>query len=158
LGTTASELNTKVIQVLRSIDGVIFSVIDEVNAKGFSNYLSNYFIDDDDDVNYNTIYYYKLKTIDLDNTFSYSKIVEAQLTNDQQFSVGSIFPNPTTQSVSILINTNKNEEIVAKVYNNLGEIQIIKQYNIYTGKNILQLDMKKLGKWNLLYTIAKQYR
>jgi hypothetical protein len=151
--TTASELNTKVFQVLRSIDGVIFSVIDEVNAKGFSNYLSNYFIDDDD-VNYNTIYYYKLKTIDLDNTFSYSKIVEAQLTNDQQFSVGSIFPNPTTQSVSILINTNKNEEIVAKVYNNLGEIQIIKQYNIYTGKNTLQLDMKNWA--NGIYYIQLQ--
>lgn len=71
--STASEKDTKLFEIERSTEGKGFEKIGEVNASGISSVNVDYNFTDEgvaSDINY-----YRLKQIDLDNSFTYSDII-----------------------------------------------------------------------------------
>ena len=93
--TTEMELNTDKFVVERSIGNQFFEVIGEVSATGNSTSTQNYaFNDRTFAANTN---YYRLKMLDKDGTFSYSKTIEIA-TNKLNV---SIYPNPAQNEVFI---------------------------------------------------------
>ncbi len=109
---TAIELNTSHFIIQRSTDGSSFTDIGIVKAIGRS--ANGYQFTDNKPTN--GINYYRLKNVDKDGSFAYSKIVSVQLTIDNYQL--SIYPNPAKSSVTI-----RGSHIVSvQVVDNLGRV------------------------------------
>ncbi len=87
---TFTELNNDKFLIEHSLDGSNFQTIGEVNGKGTSNELQTYsFLDANKDSR--EIQYYRLKQVDFDGGFEYSKVIKVQKSSDNKV---LIYPNP----------------------------------------------------------------
>ena len=94
--STASELNTERFLIERSVDGSKWETVASVNANGTNNTLISYKSSDEKPVN--GISYYRLKTVDKDQSSAYSKIESIERNAKDVF---SIFPNPSKGIITI---------------------------------------------------------
>ncbi len=67
------------------------------------------------------IYQYRLKQIDFDGTFEYSKVVEVEITSPTEFSLGQNYPNPFNPSTNIKYTISSRQFVTLKIFNSLGE-------------------------------------
>ena len=65
-------------------------------------------------------YFYRLKQIDFDGSYNYSKIVDVELTAPDKFSLEQNFPNPFNPATTINYQLPKSGYVTLKVYNILG--------------------------------------
>ncbi len=111
---TGSERNACCFEIEHSTDGLTFSTIGSVTAKGDSDNGDKYQFED---TNPSTgLNYYRLKPLDRDGDFTYSDIEEVQWSNASF----SIYPNPTA-SVFYIGNLESEETGTVTVTNTLGE-------------------------------------
>lgn len=99
---TANELNSDRFEIERSVDqGVHFDPVGEVSAQGNSREVSSYsFLDKRVlDLGVEKLFY-RLKQIDLDGTFSYSRTLELDLGKAQRIRL-QLSPNPVRDRVQI---------------------------------------------------------
>jgi Secretion system C-terminal sorting domain len=110
---TATEINTNKFIIERSKNATNFETVNTVTAAGNSSTIRNY--NCLDLTPYNGINYYRLKQIDKDGSFVYSKTVTIN------FSIkGSIvYPNPASQIITIVT---ANKLKVVEVINAEGKI------------------------------------
>jgi len=132
--TTTSEINTAYFDVERSTDTTNFQSIGTVTAQGASAYAHDYAFNDMNP--FGGVNYYRLKEVNLDSSFTYSKIVSVTFT----FSNIVIFPNPSTGQIYIQNNTNFSNglPLSIEIINSLGQV-LLRQ----TGAigNIITLDL-----------------
>lgn len=96
---TTSENDLSHFDIERSIDGIEFSKISEVGTV-FNNYLmKNYFYKDNNPINGTN--YYRLKMVDKDGKFTYSKIVAIKM--DVNKNAFKIYPNPANEILYVQI-------------------------------------------------------
>jgi Secretion system C-terminal sorting domain len=125
---TADELNVKNIEVQRSTDAINFNTIAMVNAQ---NKLQNNYIFNDR-IYGNELFYYRLKIVDNDGSFKYSKLqsVKNKLLKNNVY----ILENPVKDYITLLnlplkkcmlslLNGN-GMEISRKAYNNISSTQL----------------------------------
>tara|TARA_B110000902_G_scaffold81779_1_gene96996 strand:- start:10961 stop:13213 length:2253 start_codon:yes stop_codon:yes gene_type:complete len=87
--STSSEINSSHFELEKSIDGLTWSVFDEVQAAGHSSAIINY---GGFDYNLSTMKtYYRLRLVDFDGTWEYSDVRVI----DQKINTLSIYPNPS---------------------------------------------------------------
>ncbi len=118
----------------------------------------------DDSVDQQEIYYYRIKQVDMDGVYSYSKIVSIQADNDRENSVDIglvIYPIPAHDDLNIEIKSKFSaEEIIVDVYTLTGTL--VKTQSIKTLRDIqnqkLELNISELetGLYILNLTIDKQ--
>ncbi len=96
---TALEINNKGFEILKSTNGEFFKPVEFVSGKINSNNVTNYNIE----LPYEQNVYYKLKQIDLDGHFSFSKTAFVAGINTEI----NVFPNPVINELNIT----KSEEI-----------------------------------------------
>lgn len=97
--TTATETNTKKFEVEKSIDGILFKKIADLPGAGNSGSVINYSYTDEHPSA--TPAFYRLKQVDSDGKFEYSKVVRAACNND----IGiRIFPNPVSNQLEVEMN------------------------------------------------------
>ncbi|MCE7059733.1 right-handed parallel beta-helix repeat-containing protein, partial [Dyadobacter sp. CY343] len=94
--STTSEVNTDKFEVQSSRDAKKFIQIATVNASGSGDHQYSYV----DQNQYNGTVYYRLKMSDLDETYTYSKIIS--LTGEGNLT--SIYPNPAGEAVIFQVN------------------------------------------------------
>ncbi|GAA5224998.1 T9SS type A sorting domain-containing protein [Membranihabitans marinus] len=116
---TVSEINNDLFEIERSQNGQEFVKIGDVKGHGNTQVPQSYtFVDQEP---FNGINYYRLKQIDFDGTFDYSKIL--YLTFDETLNGDNLnfklFPNPTSQYLNIVSNKDLNNHRVA-LYDVLG--------------------------------------
>jgi Leucine-rich repeat (LRR) protein len=92
---TANELNTQSFVIEHSTDASTYSVIGNVKAVGSG--ANNYTFTDNSPVN--GINYYRLKSVDIDGAFTYSKVVSVQLTINKNKLL--VYPNPSRDNILI---------------------------------------------------------
>lgn len=134
---TASETNNKGFYLLRSEDAQHFETLTWVDGQGNSLVEQQYSFNDAN-VLPNKLYYYKLQQLDFDGRSNYSHIVAAALNKTQNWIIGQPFPNPTSQSTSIQVFAEDNMDFEVMVYNQLGQLIELKQYN--TSTKLLELN------------------
>ncbi|MEO6282013.1 MAG: T9SS type A sorting domain-containing protein [Dyadobacter sp.] len=93
---TASESNSRNFELQRSQNGAKWVIIASLNAQGESGKTIQYSFVDSSPTEGNNLY--RLKMIDTDGTFAYSKIVNVNMGSDP--TVG-IYPNPATDKISL---------------------------------------------------------
>jgi len=146
LWQTASEKNSDYFDIEHSITGNEFSKLESITAQGTSHTIQDYsYIH-----NYPTkgINYYRLKQVDLDGKYTYSKTISANFGKEEL----SFYPNPATE---ILHFTEKVESLV--IYDLMGremlnEQQVGKDLDISqlpTGTYIMDIN-NGLSKQNLM--------
>ncbi len=114
---TAQEENNEKFIVERSFDGKKFNSIGEVKGSINSNYQIKYtFIDND---TFSQQAYYRLKQVDIDGKFTYSKIVTFVDNNDP---VITLYPNPVTGYQLNISIANVNENITYQLISSVGDI------------------------------------
>ncbi len=115
---TVSELNAKGFDIEKSFDGKSFEKIGSQNALGGVDVIKNYQFFDK---NYKNVAYYRLKLIDNNGIFKYSKIIylNNQKTNTYQL---TIIPNPTQGEVKLVLgNVLPTETVTLKVFSITGK-------------------------------------
>ena len=135
---TASETNNDFFTIERSVNGVDFEAIGQVDGAGTSLVNLTYTYEDKELPNGQLQLYYRLKQTDFDGTFEYSEIVE--VTNQESNHVViKVYPNPATNdTVNISLGTAENAIIL--LHNNAG--QQIRTYR--PTNNVLQINMTNL--------------
>jgi hypothetical protein len=120
--TTSQEINSQYTEIARSTNGIDFTVIGSVDAKGNSTVAHNYsFLDVSPKVGLN---YYRLKFVDKDGTFTYSRIVVLEF-EAQNSNAITVYPNPSgTDSffISLQYKITDNTNISVKLVDMLGRI------------------------------------
>jgi hypothetical protein len=66
-------------------------------------------------------YYYKLKQIDFDGSFSYSKVIDAEVSLPSVFALEQNYPNPFNPTTSIQFSLPVDAKVTIGVYNLVGE-------------------------------------
>jgi hypothetical protein len=125
--STASETNNAYFEVEKSDDAVNFHTIGKVRSSGNSDRKTDYTLDDLS-ANHSSTSYYRLKQVDYDGEFEYSKIISVQHHKSNEIVV---FPNPSSNGIF---------EIKGPALENAQEIRI---YDFY-GKEVLMLNGEQL--------------
>jgi hypothetical protein len=113
----AFEKNADFYEVQRSQDGTNFVSIGKVKAIGFDgkDLATDYIFFDN--LPLSGVNYYRLKLVDVDKSYQYSKVVSVNMTGSYVWA----YPNPADQQLHIVIGSdNGEEEVKIKWINNLG--------------------------------------
>lgn len=146
---TSNEINFSHFEVERSVDTKAFSQIGKVlssNSKENSGY--NYI----DESVFGQLYY-RLKLVDLDGSFNYSKIifVNNDPVNDL---VGNFYPNPTIgNEVNINIIATIESKVTISAIDISGKLINSKVENVQKGENLINVKIPQSTKGALIYKI-----
>ncbi|WP_149242173.1 T9SS type A sorting domain-containing protein [Dyadobacter sp. 32] len=94
---TSSENNASHYEIEKSRDAKFFEKIGAVNAVGNSNLNKAYSYQDEGTVSENR--YYRLKQVDLDGKYSYSRMVHVR---QEGFTAVKVYPNPVVDKLTVL--------------------------------------------------------
>ncbi|MGN6165346.1 MAG: T9SS type A sorting domain-containing protein [Flavisolibacter sp.] len=92
---TTAETNTQGFDIERSVDGLSFATIGSITSRNSSG--TNLYAYTDNSL-WQQTYFYRLKMIDQDGSFTYSRVIKTQTALTSKLNV---FPNPVTNDVSI---------------------------------------------------------
>jgi cephalosporin-C deacetylase len=120
--STASEFNNKFFEVERSTDGTTWKVVTRMNGKGNSNSVSNYNYTDGSVF---SVVYYRLKQIDGNGKFKYSKTINLSRNRDASI---DIFPNPVGREFTVKINDTV-RKVEVKLIDMTGKLWIVQTFN-----------------------------
>ncbi len=138
--TTASEINSDYFEIERSKDGTNFYQTFTQQAAGNSINEINYTGNDFEPIE--GISFYRLKQVDFDGSFTYSKILQLDNSSNEIL----IYPNPTEGNININIQRNKTEEVDVFIYNNLGQVSMRKSMLLQKGNSTFSIDLNELEK------------
>lgn len=153
--TTASEKNNAGFDIERSEDAMRFTKIGWMDGNGTTSIPHSYQFNDQN-VEPNKDYYYRLKQKDKDNKFSYSNIIKGRLTGEQSFTISSIYPNPTNSESTIDIYIPEATNIQVTLINVLGQQLPTINYELKAGFNKIKLNASTLPAGT--YLLSFKYR
>lgn len=149
------EENTDVIEIEHSIDGLEFYKIGDVDAAGNSNEPKQYsFIHKG--VSYGQ-HYYRLKTIDNDDSFEYSWVVNA-FQNKSIFDIISISPQPASEFITINYASDNDEQTEILILNLLGRLVYEGRMPTYQGVNSKRIDLGNLKNGVYILSVTNKGR
>jgi subtilisin family serine protease len=138
---TQTEANSSHFEVEKSTDGINFKKIGQVKAAGFSITERRYdYLDKD---TFEGVCYYRLKEVDRDMTFDYSKILLCRRVNKNHVFIG---PNPSSGAVIIRMNLAAEQNVNVEVINVAGQKIQNLNFNMLKGYNQMTLDLAFLPK------------
>ncbi len=117
--STATEINNFGFDIERSTDGSLFSKIGFVSGNGNSNATKHYsFIDN----NASGFITYRLKQIDNDGAFSYTKTVQISALSITDYEVYQNYPNPFNAQTMISFKVPEESDVQVNIINPLGQV------------------------------------
>lgn len=117
---TATETNNSGFNVERKINSENWQTIGFIKGKGTTTSTNFYSFVDEDVVN-KGVATYRLRQIDYNGTYSYSKEVEVDLNSVLTYSLNQNYPNPFNPSTSIGFSVAKAGYVKLNVYNLIGQ-------------------------------------
>ena len=116
---TATEINNSGFSIEKSSDNKKFEEISFIKGKGSTAEKSYYSYVDKSALSGK--YYYRLKQIDLNGTYQYSKSVEIDLGLPKVYSLEQNYPNPFNPSTKLRFALPASAKVIIKIYNTLGQ-------------------------------------
>lgn len=149
--TTASEENNDRFEVERSTDGKSFIQIGEVKGAGNSSVQRKYSFSDiapERDTNY-----YRLKQVDFDGQFEYSKIIETRFKGNATASGMMVYPNPVIDD-NIRVALQNSDSAILQIMDQNGRSVYTQQ--LTPGIREVQLTVSELNIPKGLYYVSLQ--
>ncbi|HEY0042764.1 MAG TPA: T9SS type A sorting domain-containing protein, partial [Flavisolibacter sp.] len=119
--TTSSESDLDKFEIQRSNDGISFTTTSTAAARNTSS-LNMYSFTDIAPLN--GVTYYRLKIVNKNNSYSFSKIVKL---NSNSFTILSVLPNPASSYIRISHNEIKDRKVLLRIFSASGVL--VKQVN-----------------------------
>jgi glucose/arabinose dehydrogenase len=141
---TANEINTSQYIIERSIDGRNFERIGTVASVGNNNSNNKYsFTDYDVARQSSSILYYRLKMMDKDGAYTYSKVVTITL----PYITGkvTVFPNPASNKVNVTVTAAVDGEVQLNLIDKTGRIVIQNSGWVKKGNNNFDINIGMLS-------------
>jgi hypothetical protein len=151
---TVNEINLHHFVVERSIDGVNFSDVGEVAAKGNTTDKTNYGLIDNISQLQSSLIYYRLRTVSMDGKNQYSDIRIIRLNKQLQEKLSIIvYPNPVKDQLRIVIPQQwQHKQVTYELYSNDG--QLVKQsVNVNSGQTEI-LNLRNLSRGSYLIKVV----
>lgn len=145
---TATEINNSHFEIERSIDGVEYEKIGQIEGNGST--LETQLYEFTDDIPAKGRNYYRLKQVDFDGQFEYSDVIIIDY--NKEVSV-IIAPNPITQNGRLNIQMEQLDQVDFILYDMTGKV--IKVYHVID-RNGIQLHDLSSGMY--IYQIRQQQR
>jgi len=150
--TTASESNNSGFMIERSSDKISFNELSFVNGNGTITEVTDY--EYTDNVSRPGKYYYRLKQIDFDGTFTYSNIVESEISGPDVFNLSQNYPNPFNPSTMIKFSLPVDSYVRIELFNALGEkVDELTNREYSIGNHEITFDASKISNGVYYYTI-----
>jgi uncharacterized repeat protein (TIGR01451 family) len=139
---TTTEVNTKYFEVEKSINGISFTKLETVYAKGNGSTISNYSVNDNQpNSGYN---YYRLKIVDDDGSFKYSYVITINISGSVSMVIS---PNPVNYKATVAVNGQVKGFVAVNLLDINGcVIKNIFSGNINTNSFSIPLDVNTLSK------------
>ena len=151
--STSTETNNKGFVIERSTNKTDYARIGFVNGAGSSTQMHQYGYTDSKLTGGK--YYYRLKQLDLNGQYKYSKIVEVNLVSPTQFSLSQNYPNPFNPSTSINFSLPSESHVMVRIYNTQGqELSVIAKGNYSAGEHSVNFDASRLASGTYIYSIT----
>ncbi len=144
--STSEEFNNREFIVERSVNGVSYNPVGSMAGMGTTNISRNYTFDDDVSKVTSAFVYYRLRQIDIDGKFTFSKVIAVKLSDNNAVKISSVFPNPAKDYINIVLNAERNENITIQVFNTEGTQ--VRRYikGLQIGTNTINIDnIESLG-------------
>ena len=110
---TTNEINVDYLELQRSKNNIDWAIINRQKPKGNSTVIDNKY--DFTDYDLRDINYYRLKLVDLDGSFTFSRVIRI---NSNAVSKLEIYPNPAHNQFNLFVDGAKNA--VIKIINSNG--------------------------------------
>jgi len=133
--STSQEQNSSFYGIERSGNQTDWKNIGSVKAKGYSSVTSNYNFTDKLPIDGNG--YYRLKIVDLDGKFKYSKTVSVSSSGNNQPLV--IYSNPFSDQIRMKVNVSRAQNLIMTVSDMVGKTLINQSYHAQAGDNFVNL-------------------
>lgn len=150
---TDNEINNNGFYIEKSLDGTNFSAINFVASKANNNTNTFTYVYIDEKVKPGKNYY-RLKQVDKDGKFVYSKIVA--VTNEvrtKDFSV-RVLSNPVKESIQLNITSVATKQVQILITDVAGKTWLTQQQPISIGENNIAINISALPKGLLLVTVG----
>ena len=149
---TATETNNSGFEVERKSANSNWQKISFINGNGTTTERQSYFYSDKNLSEGK--YSYRLKQIDYNGTFEYSKIVEAQVVAPNKFELAQNYPNPFNPSTSIKFSLPQAGNVKLAIFNLLGqEVQTLLNGYKEAGVHTVSFEPKNLNSGIYLYKL-----
>lgn len=132
---TSREINSSHFVIEKSIDGLSYSAIGQVKAGGANGQYS--FTDNTPLSKQN---YYRLKMVDADGNYAYSRIVNIR--NDGTTVVLKLTPNPVVSNLNVSFLSEKSEAVHINFFDQLG--RRVKRYNVQANRGLNAINLTDL--------------
>ncbi|HPH86442.1 MAG TPA: T9SS type A sorting domain-containing protein [Ferruginibacter sp.] len=133
---TEAEINNDHFEVERSEDGIHFVLRGKVAGNGSSSTSHKYSYTDPINTSA-AIVYYRLRIVDTDGKYSFSKIVAVKLNGSAFSDKISVFPNPFTSNIKVSFAATTEEDANFRIIGLDGRVVITRKMTIQKGDNIV---------------------
>lgn len=142
---TASENDNAGFEIERSTNGRKYESLSFVEGNGNTTENQEYFYDDKDLVR-GQLYYYRLKQIDYDGRFEYSKVITARL-KAKNAQMSDFYPNPSKDGQTRLnYSTTKAGPLLIEIFDIGGQQLMTLHRTVSSGENTLNFDFAAIGR------------
>jgi hypothetical protein len=155
--TTANEVNNAGFELERSADGTTFSKIATVGSKatnGNSAAALTYQFDDVTPLTSGS--YYRLKQLDKDGKFTYSKTVLIKAAKVSAVQIATVYPNPAASSLGVIVTAPQTEKVTLLVTDLSGKTLIRDSKTLVEGDNRYTLDVTRLAAGSYILTVTTE--
>lgn len=136
---TATEITNQGFEVERSVDGESFIRVGYVRGHGDSKERIDYnYSDSDIPPNSGNSMYYRLKQVDYDGRFDYSKVVMVSMEISQSM-IQDVSPNPFESSLLVNMIAVHEEVVKVDIYDSDGKNMMSGVMPVFKGKNMLDV-------------------
>ena len=148
LWITSMEINSDYFAIERTLDvNRGFEEVGTVEAAGNSAEELVYTFDDYD-IYESGVYYYRLRQVDLDGAYEYSKVIAIEVEFDgeqeQEIALG-VYPNPAYSMINVDVTVKKDAIFEGGFYDAIGQLVMkIDGQNLEPGKTSMQVDIDDL--------------
>jgi len=150
---TATEKNNKGFEIQRSSDKANYASIGFVEGKGTASEKSTYTYLDKNAAQGSV--YYRLKQVDYDGSYEYSKTVEVNNSIPDKYALGVNYPNPFNPVTNIQFALPVEANVTITLFNAVGEqVKVITNGSYAAGSHTLNLNASDLSSGAYIYTIS----
>lgn len=137
--STLEEVNTRHFEIERSENGSVFSRIATVESIGNYQHEKEYSFLDPSPPGTS---FYRLKLVDADNKYSYSKTLVLERKSVQVLQV--LMQNPAKDMLVVTYDSKFNKRGTISILNNLGQVVLSENYNLSPGQQVFRRPLGKL--------------
>ncbi|MEO8231763.1 MAG: T9SS type A sorting domain-containing protein [Ignavibacteriota bacterium] len=149
--TTATEVNNQGFEIQKKSVGD-FITFGFVKGNGTTTQVQSYSFTDNK-VN-NGTYSYRLKQVDFDGTFSYSNVIEVEITSPLTFSLSQNYPNPFNPTTKINYTVPFDSKVTIAVYSITGEVTELVNNNFAAGSYSVDFNGSNLASGMYIYKMT----